>query len=73
MYNKSDQPLHYNGNVHCVFHISLTLGGKPPGLVVNVVDSRQAMVLGRGFESRLHHKTRCKDGPLDGRKIRKRQ
>ena len=27
----------------------------------------QAMVLGRGFESRLHLKTRWKDGPLDGR------
>jgi len=26
------------------------------------------MVLGRGFESRLHLKTRWKDGPLDGRK-----
>ena len=31
----------------------------------------QAMVLGRGFESRLHLKTRWKDGPLDGRKIMK--
>jgi len=26
------------------------------------------MVLGCGFESRLHLKTRWKDGPLDGRK-----
>jgi len=26
------------------------------------------MVLGRGFESWLHLKTRLKDGPLDGRK-----
>ena len=26
----------------------------------------QAMVLGRGFESQLHLKTRWKDGPLDG-------
>ena len=31
----------------------------------------QAMVLGRGFESRLHLKTRWKNGPLDGRKIMK--
>jgi len=26
------------------------------------------MVFGRGFESRLHLKTLCKDAPLDGRK-----
>ena len=31
----------------------------------------QAMVLGRGFKSQLHLKTRWNDGPLDGRKITK--
>ena len=31
----------------------------------------QTMVLGCGFESRLHLMTRWKDGPLDGRKITK--
>jgi len=30
------------------------------------------MVLGRGFESRLHQNTRWKDGPLDGRKSNKK-
>ena len=41
--------------------------------LVNVVDSRQAMVLGCGLESRLHLKTRWKDGLLDGRKMRKKK
>ena len=41
--------------------------GERRGLTIQV----QAMFLGRGFESRLHLKTRWNDGPLDSRKIMK--
>ena len=42
--------------------------GQPPASGERRGLSIRAMVLGRGFESRLQLKTRWKDGPLDDRK-----
>ena len=53
-------------------YLTVTCLGKPPGLVVNVVDSQsKPWSLDVGSNPRLHLKTRWNDGPLDGRKITK--